>query len=1427
MVLLGKRQERERAAKESTPQDAELSGPKNAADNTEVAQAVPSAPSLSPSHTTSPEACASEVAEQPTSKKEDGSIDEPALQIDPSEQNAAAAEDPPAAASAQSAVVEADGAAAAAAASSLCEGVSDEEMLQASAAVETSIAGDAHTSDNAPRQQGPSVAPAAAADQGAPSSAESKENEEAALPQAESSQEERAPSAANQRSTEPDESIARQPTPPASLQESSSESPDIADQQPDAIVQRDEAAEIDSSVHIVAPAAPVAGSACDIVPATDAQQEEQQKLADAADSSPVSPDSAAPNSTACATPSLDSRLVCPSAHPLDVLRWCLACVARLVPLHTAHFDDRYSGLLLGEAPALAPSQTAGTAASLRDEGLHRARPPMLLWRLDEMERRTVLDSAAIDHRQEACVLDPFWAFSLSCEQAPGESKSKGDACMHAAMMMSEGIAALPHLFVEDRSDVVTDCNWPSGVLLNPADSTSNERVALLRRQKSHVDALLAADDVLARCGGVSHPAFTGRPTAWLPFAPVATVDHFLTPYYSGWINFAWQEVSLRPEAPAWKPESARDAHVRPGSVVRFRREGTEQQGLVLLTYVRLSTSEAKRWMEQARQHLSDLPGDLSTLDRFCAAVPLAPSAYFVVAPLVPAGEAAAPDPAAALGWDATINSAVADWHWHLPCDDDAFKLLTRVCAADILAVAEPSPAHPLWSPLADTDSMQARRFHFHSAQSSSKRKSVVSLPLRRVDLLLSQPHVQKRLHAWFNNIAKTLQGSQASAALLTHASSHAKVEQAPTNVRELIIAMRRCVLPAQPQVACAKDRMPVPHKATLDSAPSVPAMSIGAGGASQAAHSSPAITRIAKKQAERAPASAPPLSRPTRAAKLKSSAPTADDKPRAAAKPSVKADEAPSSGSGTRQPTKPSKQVTSSSDDEITVGKSTKDAKAKRNEVMPLFMDLSDAETNMRKAPFVSFLWAKLGASYTKNVRDRSRILEGLQRARPRALQDLQNAAPLVFNLLYRAVHKGQDASEVCALLHDVCKTPTRDQKLLNEQCVRVVWCDSWRFDKSKRQPLVPDESYWTRFERLNIKLVEADAVPPSKQAMGELQDTDAMKQVSKLQQQLDQLQKDHQQQQEKQQQQQQQMEKKHQEELKKVKKQLEQPQSKSKQGSSAAAASDVRGDDSSTIKDRAARAASRSEVVAAAELVTGETRPAVPKVTINPPQRQEANKTAKMFTVVPAELEESGSERSTKKGNKEKEKTKKKKKSEQRPPKKKGREREESSSGTDSESTDESSDADSGKKSKGKEKKKKGKRPPKKKARGEQEESSDSDDQPSSRSAAPRRVAAVATVVRPLMAEVDTDLYRVPSRNSIDASALMVSAAYREGLAHGRSMLPPYRPAASDFSRPIPASVVSFASRSLLPPPPLPPPGFSDARVHHGSMNPHWHTEY
>jgi hypothetical protein len=118
----------------------------------------------------------------------------------------------------------------------------------------------------------------------------------------------------------------------------------------------------------------------------------------------------------------------------------------------------------------------------------------------------------------------------------------------------------------------------------------------------HVQPLVPAPDWLLK--GPQHPCYPMEPTFWAPFRASAHMAHFLTPYHRGVFNTT-DNVEAQVQLGAidgrgpLHPSRANGPFkgaVYLGSVVAFRHAGgAESQGIVLLTFVRMSQQKGTNW----------------------------------------------------------------------------------------------------------------------------------------------------------------------------------------------------------------------------------------------------------------------------------------------------------------------------------------------------------------------------------------------------------------------------------------------------------------------------------------------------------------------------------------------------------------------------------------------------------------------------------------------------------------------------------------------------------------------------------------------------------------------------------------------------------------------------------------------------------------
>jgi len=276
----------------------------------------------------------------------------------------------------------------------------------------------------------------------------------------------------------------------------------------------------------------------------------------------------------------------------------------------------------------------------------------------------------------------------------------------------------------------------------------------------HLEPLIPATALFHQCAGVSHPAFTGRPSAWLPFSEHRGEIRFATPYYDGLINFNWDDVRWqRPshisgvEPVAWGGEHAL---IRAGSVVRYRARSELReirQGVVLLTYVHVSASATDKWKAGALSQTSRSDGDAAdqTIHDFCAAFPRTPMASLVVWRLSTHG----------------LEEGSTAWSSHPRITTG---LDSDITMDDVISVALPDPAHWLWTATAAAPRTLPHR---KSTLASSKRvaaNALISCQERQVDKIVrEQLDPESELIKWFTTCA-----SSSGLAAAAHHSSEPK-----------------------------------------------------------------------------------------------------------------------------------------------------------------------------------------------------------------------------------------------------------------------------------------------------------------------------------------------------------------------------------------------------------------------------------------------------------------------------------------------------------------------------------------------------------------------------------------------------------------------------------------------------------------------------
>ena len=153
----------------------------------------------------------------------------------------------------------------------------------------------------------------------------------------------------------------------------------------------------------------------------------------------------------------------------------------------------------------------------------------------------------------------------------------------------------------------------------------------------HVLPLFAAPQFLLQ--GVAHPLFSGEPTGWIPFAAVPWCDCFLTPFYKGWLGFSADierrfsvglDQSGQPRAFTGDDDTFQ-RRLQVGDMVEWldssiKNGPVHRQGVVLLTWVRLSNTFGREWVKHhARSEEGELADEsvTATLNKLPEKAPVA------------------------------------------------------------------------------------------------------------------------------------------------------------------------------------------------------------------------------------------------------------------------------------------------------------------------------------------------------------------------------------------------------------------------------------------------------------------------------------------------------------------------------------------------------------------------------------------------------------------------------------------------------------------------------------------------------------------------------------------------------------------------------------------------------------------------------------
>ena len=181
----------------------------------------------------------------------------------------------------------------------------------------------------------------------------------------------------------------------------------------------------------------------------------------------------------------------------------------------------------------------------------------------------------------------------------------------------------------------------------------------------HTDVLIPAPDQLL-CSP-SHPLYPMEPAVWIPFAAVAGVDHFITPYHRGLFGTLYSQattgpvqLSATPRGPLFTPSQPGPflSAVYFGSVVSCTVSthvaiGTmeeELQGVVVLTYVKQHRQQGREWLHRLAARALGSQPEPPAVTNALNAMPLeGPVPYLAIWPLQQS-EAAASSASSATCW---------------------------------------------------------------------------------------------------------------------------------------------------------------------------------------------------------------------------------------------------------------------------------------------------------------------------------------------------------------------------------------------------------------------------------------------------------------------------------------------------------------------------------------------------------------------------------------------------------------------------------------------------------------------------------------------------------------------------------------------------------------------------------------------------------
>lgn len=526
----------------------------------------------------------------------------------------------------------------------------------------------------------------------------------------------------------------------------------------------------------------------------------------------------------------------------------------------------------------------------------------------------------------------------------------------------------------------------------------------------HVDPLLPATVLFRACAGVSHPAFTGRPSAWLPFSTVLEEVRFATPYYDGLIDFDWNEARWqREQGSSLQPDKWPGHHavIRAGSVIRYRSTSSAgsalRQGVVLLTYVHVSASSTDVWKAPALRQHSDHAHTAQAIEEFCSAFPATPMAALCV-------------------WQLKTDS-LAEGSTEWASQPKSVNGLDADVTVDrVVSVAVPDAANRLWAAAGPPRTVT----HHVFAKTQARRAgtdTALSLPLRTVDsIVLEQSDSdagESALMVWFRQCKEHSEKASESRPekLQSFYADLVRTAQGDFNARagdqldragpvELLMQVRRALNVPQPQTEAAAIRTPRSHPVSaIFNVQAPPSAAAAAADASPAA-ALPAAALPARSQAVRREANSSSAAAAAAAPVAKRAASGRTKRSLSAIASAVNAPSAETT-SAAAPAAKKSKTGRSAAKGPAAAAKADRDVKvlaSASSQVAALFQQLSRLDVSEHSAPFAALLWHSLPAEYSKAKSKKRAGMEAT--ARTEALATLQQFDPPVYHALEFAAEK-------------------------------------------------------------------------------------------------------------------------------------------------------------------------------------------------------------------------------------------------------------------------------------------------------------------------------------------------------------------------------------------------------------------------------------